>query len=320
MPMRIAGCTVLGISVAAAGLAAQAPAAEGARVARITACVVTLAEYADANTVNAVAASGAPVSFVAVDSPLAYALPAKPDTDFATHRHRRVIINGHLEESAPGTERGSSNPRTPSGAAGAAVDGSAAHEPGDAVQPGTGRRTTAETASNARPLRRLPTLNVTSISQTGEACDERGAPVRPGVSAGTSKSTPAPASRSDTPPSAMVVTGCLMRDESSAALTLQKASAVPSASARASAVPGSRPSSEGTGTVEPVQTEGRSGVTTRSYLIVTPPAALEGQTGRQVEITGELTEAAEREGDAHESTPSSRLAVTSFRVLRSQCP
>jgi len=219
-------------------------------------------------------------------------------------------------------------PVATSGAAGAAPSGSPAHEAGDAADGSAPRRVQRPAdvgGDNAQTPRRLPTLMATSVKATGETCDDRGvlvrevasATLRPGEAAAGSSRVPERLDGAAAP--AIVATGCLVARSDPAALTLERAQVKSRGTAdQGSAVPGSRPASQGTGTVRPAPANATGA--NQSFLIVSPTPDLQAKAGSYVEITGAVDEPAGRGGDAHESSPASRLTMQSVRVIRDRCP
>lgn len=351
--MRQGACAVLLSLLSSAALTfAQEPRSRsadtpGPQAVQVTGCVLTVKEYAVATTLSPATANGA--SFVVLDSPIAYALTGGHAVDWSEHLHRRVAISGNLiparndQTSVPSTDA----PVATSGAAGRTPSGSPAHEAADATsgaaQTARERDGAQERNEDAQTVRRLPTLMATTVKPTGETCDERGVLLGAVASASSSKGAPdsvradadrdANARSSGSAPAAarvperldgaaapaMIATGCLVAQSGTPTVTLERATVKSSVVVDPrSAVPGSRPASQGTGTVQPTASDAK--VADASFLIVNPSADLRAKAGSYVEITGAVDEPAGRGGDAHESSPASRLTPQSVRVLRDRCP
>ena len=129
------------------------------------------------------------------------------------------------------------------------------------------------------------------------------------------------------------MTGCMVRypgnasgrsrDTESGALAITMATVSQRDGTRRSAVPGSEPSGENSGTVA----SGRAAGPTRAlaydaaFFIEGGGATLAGAVGRRVAITGTIRAPTgdRRTPDGHASTPSATLIVDSFRTVGRSC-
>ncbi len=276
---------------------------------------------------------------------------------------------------------GAASKGTPPGgsATGVTPQGATAHEPGDAAPgtiatdgPNTGVGAPAAGAApgSAAALGTLPRINVTSFRRVDGSCLRiaEQTPVRPIAPATTSAvqtQASAPVSSSGSAARAtqpVTIVGCLVRqtpagaahtahgaDRDPGALVLTRAALVnPRPATVASAVPGSRPSGGGTGTVETTASAARNapiGSEEKAFVVSAPGAGLDAQLagyiGKRVEVVGMVSDpaakpASETRGtsgtepgtqrsaepvpsSAHPSAPNQYVTITSVRPGAGSC-
>ena len=258
-----------------------------------------------------------------------YNLTGVREAEMTAHVGQRVEVSGTVEQprrtpvvtTVDATRPGSVNRDTP-GAVGVTPDGSAAHEPTDAVSASVPTGRVAEPARVSDPdyvVETLPALNVTSYRPVGGACDippVRAAAAAPAAQtvAQAAQSAAARSARAQAqtaaPPQPMTVRGCLARQTAGGtalsvqagtddALVLTKAAfagGADGATGRAAAAPSGERDS---GTVpETVGTAGtKPDAPTLSFALTTQSGQrdqLLKHVGETVEIAGVVSEETER--------------------------
>jgi hypothetical protein len=250
-----------------------------------------------------------------------YRLTGVRESELASHVGRRVEVAGTVEQprttpvlsTADGARAGVVNRTTP-GAVGVTPDGSAAHEPSDALS------ATVPAGSVARPSRdeeredsvdALPALNAASYRAIDGDCatpPSRAAADDTRVTAQASSPAPTAPARAQQPaavPQPVTVRGCLVRQTASGtalspqpgtsdALVLTKAALSNATTNPNTGVPGSTPDA-GSGTIpRAVATSGAPAdaatLTFALHLQASHRQQLLGHVGEQVELVGIVAE------------------------------
>jgi hypothetical protein len=332
----------------------------------IVACVVREADYVRSTAPEASGATAPQLLLANAQSGTpTYSLTGVREAELTQQVGQRVEISGTVEPArttpvlttADGTRTGSVKAETV-GAAGVTPDGAAAHEPSDAVattvQAGKVTEPANKAGDPAYQVATLPRLNATSFRRVAGTCATPPKETTASVAPAGTQVAPASTSSSPSPVSqAITARGCLVRQtQDGTALTAQstaidslvltKASMSDSRpGAVISAVPGSAPSGNGSGTVpNAVATTGAAPVDNGSLAFRLAAAGkiaeLTQHVGERVEVVGTIQEeprpVAEAAGAAttgraqpaasnvaHPSAPAKVITVTTFRALGGSC-
>jgi hypothetical protein len=336
---------------------AAARAREAAAGQEVTAIVCVVRETDFIRTTHADTGASSQLLLADITSGVpTYGVTGVREAALVPHVGRRVEITGTIERArttpvlttADGLRAGA--PSAEAGAAGVTPDGASAHEPADALassvrtgvadDPGIGATDPATRAAA------LPRLNASAFRGVEGECPPPPASSTqasaPAAVNGPRPAAPLAQAREQAAPRTQQLTlrGCLARQTATGtALTPQRdsrdrlvltnavSSDVQPQDVRG-AVPGSSPSSSGSGTVP--QTAGTSGRTSSpaapvTYLLVTAAAdtrELTSYVGERVEVTGATDDAGVPPASpetAHPSAPTREIAVKSFRALGGAC-
>lgn len=277
-----------------------------------------------------------------------YVLTGTRERELLAHAESHVELLGTVEQPAerpPAVRTVRPDAALPDGATGITPEGTAAHEPGDAarplpaegdVRPASHGRSTPDSPAG---LADLPRLNVSAFNVADGACPTRPAPARTEPSANEASSraaAPRPAASeaaaaSGFPAGVVTVVGCVLRatapvDDPAGAdgesLVITRAAVVdPSAPANTrSAVPGSRPSGQGSGTVptREIPTGTSGGGTGLTFALEGERPDLADFAGRSVSVQGTIrsdARAGAERPSAHSTAPVATLVVKSFSAI-----
>jgi hypothetical protein len=311
----------------------------------LTGCLLTESEYAAAHGLarDATPGSGSSQLILVVGEGAtsrieeqsarvdAYALTGRREAELVPDVGRRMELLGDLEPAlgrrAPDPDADADDTFTPTGAVGVTEGGSPAHEPTDATVTGP-RAVPAGIVVQGRiaAVADLARINVSGARHVDGVC-ARPVPVAAGEATQVVSSTETaqssgvmPALNVTSDPNVFDITlnGCVVRRDDSAAevrtyLALVRARRVDRTRSAGSAVPGSLPSGDGSGTVGVVATSGYGD--SGAYRLSGSESALGPYVGRRVEIVGAI----DRVGGAHPSAPEQRVAVKSFTPVAGSC-
>jgi hypothetical protein len=286
-------------------IAQQAPAS-----VTLTGCLVEEGEFAtERGLARTTGGNGAQVQLVFIPDersrgtnaanatrPAAYALTGPQEQRLARNVHQTVSIDGVIEYDVTSASRAPSGAPpsrqlTPDGAAGVTADGSAAHEPTDATG---GRRPDAQSVQpDGRPasISEIDRINVTAARVLGDACRvPRDRVATSAIATSVQGSAAAAPPRPVPAPPTITVSGCLAQrpadGDVAGGLTLLSSAGDTRPPSTRSAVPGSLPSGDGSGTIGTSGTAAGSPTETSTYRLTGDTRALGRYVGQRVEVMG----------------------------------